>query len=134
VERRGSGGAAAVAAFGRDVRDTIPSLFVTLTPRPTVSLDEGRTGKIEWPNTFFRGRHPADRGVVVLVGVEPNYAGAPSRTSSASCGTLGAELVVTLGALLRMCRDEARAQTGAATGRCRGQAAARATSPTGSSA
>ena len=106
------GGQAATLAAGYLARlwgatkfaDIDPELFVDFqATRPTVSLDEGRTRKIEWPeNTFFRGRIPgADRDVVVLVGVEPNYRW---RTFTDIVGELardlGIELVVTLGALL----------------------------------
>ena len=42
--------------------------------RPQVSLEEGLTRKLEWPeNTFFHGPLPGvDRDAVVLLGVEPN--------------------------------------------------------------
>ena len=106
------GGQAATLAAGYLARlwgatkfaDIDPELFVDFqATRPTVSLDEGSTRKIEWPdNTFFRGRIPgADRDVVVLVGVEPNYRW---RTFTGLvvglAKELGVELVVTLGALL----------------------------------
>lgn len=71
--------------------------------RPHVSLDEGLTRHIEWPeNAFYHARIPgSDRDVVLLLGVEPNLRW---RTF---CGLvtdlakdLGVELVVTLGSLL----------------------------------
>jgi proteasome assembly chaperone (PAC2) family protein len=71
--------------------------------RPHVSLDEGLTRRIEWPeNAFYHARIPgSDRDVVLLLGVEPNLRW---RTF---CGLvldlakeLGVELVVTLGSLL----------------------------------
>ena len=42
--------------------------------RPTVSLAEGMTRRIEWPdNAFFHAHLPgSDRDVVLLLGVEPN--------------------------------------------------------------
>jgi proteasome assembly chaperone (PAC2) family protein len=71
--------------------------------RPQVSLDEGLTRKIEWPeNSFYAARlDGAERDVVLLLGVEPNLRW---RTF---CGLvidlareLDVELVVTLGSLL----------------------------------
>jgi proteasome assembly chaperone (PAC2) family protein len=71
--------------------------------RPHVSLDEGLTRRIEWPeNVFYRARVPeVGRDLVLLLGVEPNLRW---RTF---CGLvldlardLGVELVVTLGSLL----------------------------------
>jgi proteasome assembly chaperone (PAC2) family protein len=73
------------------------------TTRPHVSLDEGLTRRIDWPeNAFYHARPPgSDRDVVLLLGVEPNLRW---RTF---CGLvldlardLGVELVVTLGSLL----------------------------------
>src|SRR4029078_8426939 len=81
-----------------------PELFVDFqATRPMVSLEEGRTRRIEWPeNTFFRARIPgAGRDAIILVGVEPNYR---CRSFSALVTDLGAdlgvELAVTLGALV----------------------------------
>jgi proteasome assembly chaperone (PAC2) family protein len=71
--------------------------------RPHVSLEEGLTRRIEWPeNAFYHARIPeVGRDVVLLLGVEPNLRW---RTF---CGLvldlardLGVELVVTLGSLL----------------------------------
>jgi proteasome assembly chaperone (PAC2) family protein len=71
--------------------------------RPHVSLDEGLTRRIEWPeNVFYKARvEEVERDVVLLLGVEPNLRW---RTF---CGLvldvardLGVELVVTLGSLL----------------------------------
>jgi proteasome assembly chaperone (PAC2) family protein len=71
--------------------------------RPHVSLEEGLTRRIDWPeNAFYHARLPgSDRDVVLLLGVEPNLRW---RTF---CGLvldlardLGVELVVTLGSLL----------------------------------
>ncbi len=71
--------------------------------RPHVSLEEGLTRRIEWPeNAFYHARVPdAGRDIVLLLGVEPNLRW---RTF---CGLvldlardLGVELVVTLGSLL----------------------------------
>jgi proteasome assembly chaperone (PAC2) family protein len=71
--------------------------------RPHVSLDEGLTRRIEWPeNIFYSARVPgSDRDVVLLLGIEPNLRW---RTF---CGLvielardLDVQLVVTLGSLL----------------------------------
>src|SRR5918996_2939278 len=71
--------------------------------RPHVSLVEGLTRQIDWPdNAFFHAHVPGtDRDAVLLLGVEPNlrwrtFCGLVSGLAS----DLGVELVVTLGALL----------------------------------
>jgi predicted ATP-grasp superfamily ATP-dependent carboligase len=71
--------------------------------RPHVSLEEGLTRRIDWPeNAFLYGRIPgADRDAVLLLGVEPNmrwrtFTGLVVELAE----ELGVELVVTLGALL----------------------------------
>lgn len=106
------GGQAATLAAGYLVRlwdarkfaDIDPELFVDFqATRPTVSLEEGRTRKIEWPESaFYRGRIPGtDRDAVILVGVEPNYRWRTFTELVADLARdLGVELVVTLGALL----------------------------------
>jgi predicted ATP-grasp superfamily ATP-dependent carboligase len=71
--------------------------------RPTVSLEDGLTRKLEWPtNTFLHAPIPGlDRDAVILLGVEPNL-----RWKTYSSLVLevvqdvGVELVVTLGSLL----------------------------------
>lgn len=71
--------------------------------RPMVSLTEGVSRKLEWPeNLFFRARIPeADRDAVLLLGVEPNLRWRTfSRLVVDLAADLGVELVVTLGALL----------------------------------
>ena len=71
--------------------------------RPTVSLVEGLTRQIEWPdNALFHARLPGqERDAVLLLGVEPNLRW---RTFCdlvlGVAGELGVELVVTLGSLL----------------------------------
>jgi proteasome assembly chaperone (PAC2) family protein len=106
------GGQAATLAAGylarlweaRKFADIDPELFVDFqATRPQVSLEEGRTRRIEWPeNAFFRARIPeANRDAVILVGVEPNYRWRTFTELVADlAGDLGVELVVTLGALL----------------------------------
>jgi predicted ATP-grasp superfamily ATP-dependent carboligase len=71
--------------------------------RPHVSLVDGLTRQIEWPeNAFFHAAIPgADRDVVLLLGIEPNlrwrtFAGLIVDLAK----ELGVELVVTLGSLL----------------------------------
>jgi len=106
------GGQAATLATGylarlweaRKFADIDPELFVDFqATRPQVSLDEGRTRKIEWPeNAFFRARIPGtNRDAVLLIGVEPNYRWRTfSELVADLAADLGIELVVTLGALL----------------------------------
>jgi len=71
--------------------------------RPHVSLVEGMTRRLDWPeNAFFHAEIPGtDRDAVVLLGVEPNLRW---RTFSALvlelAQDLGVELLVTLGSLL----------------------------------
>ncbi len=106
------GGQAATLAVGylarqwsaRKFADIDPELFVDFqATRPNVSLDEGRTRRIDWPeNAFFRARIPGtERDAVLLVGVEPNYRWRTfTEIVGELAGDLGIELVVTLGALL----------------------------------
>jgi predicted ATP-grasp superfamily ATP-dependent carboligase len=71
--------------------------------RPSVSLEDGLTRKIEWPsNTFLHAPIPGlDRDAVILLGVEPNLRW---KTYTALVlelvQELEVELVVTLGSLL----------------------------------
>jgi len=106
------GGQAATLATGylaklwdaQKFADIDPELFVDFqATRPHVSLDEGQTRRIEWPeNAFFRARIPGTRrDAVLLVGVEPNYRWRTfTDLVSGLARDLGVELVVTLGALL----------------------------------
>jgi proteasome assembly chaperone (PAC2) family protein len=71
--------------------------------RPQVSLEEGVTRKLTWPeNAFFHAAVPGlDRDSVILLGTEPNlrwrtFAGLVVDLAQ----SLGVELVVTLGSLL----------------------------------
>jgi proteasome assembly chaperone (PAC2) family protein len=71
--------------------------------RPTISLDEGQTRRIDWPeNNFFAARAPtADRDLLLLDGTEPNLRWRTfAETVATTADTLGVELVVTLGALI----------------------------------
>lgn len=88
----------------RKFADIDPEHFIDFqATRPHVTLEEGRTRRIEWPeNAFYRARIPgAGRDAVLLVGVEPNYRW---RTFSEIvvdlARDLGVELFVSLGALL----------------------------------
>jgi proteasome assembly chaperone (PAC2) family protein len=106
------GGQAATLATGYLARlwdaqkfgDIDPEHFVDFqATRPHVSLDEGRTRRVEWPETaFFRARIPeANRDAVLLIGVEPNYRWRTFTDLIASLAAeFGVEMVVTLGALL----------------------------------
>ena len=71
--------------------------------RPQVSLVDGITRRIDWPETAFyhaRPRH-LDRDVVLLLGIEPNVRWrAFTELVVGHTQELGVELVVTLGALL----------------------------------
>lgn len=84
--------------------DIDPEGFVDFQAnRPHVSLDEGLTRRIEWPeNAFYHAPIPgADRDAVILLGVEPNYRWrAFTELVTGLASDLGVELVVTLGALL----------------------------------
>jgi proteasome assembly chaperone (PAC2) family protein len=71
--------------------------------RPHVSLDEGLTRRIEWPeNAFYRASIPgAGRDAVLLLGVEPSLRWQTfSKLVVDLARALGVELVVTLGSLL----------------------------------
>ncbi len=106
------GGQAATLAAGylarlwgaRKFADIDPEHFVDFqATRPHVTLDEGRTRRIEWPeNVFYRARIPGTgRDAVLLIGVEPNYRWRSFTELVADLARdLRVELVVTLGALL----------------------------------
>jgi proteasome assembly chaperone (PAC2) family protein len=71
--------------------------------RPTISMEEGRARRIDWPeNNLIAVRAPtADRDLVLLDGTEPNLRWRTfSETIATAADTLGVELVVTLGALI----------------------------------
>ncbi|HWH54820.1 MAG TPA: PAC2 family protein [Gaiellaceae bacterium] len=79
------------------------SFFDFQATRPHVSLVDGVTRQIDWPETAFYHARPRklDRDVVLLLGIEPNVRW---RTFTdlliGHAKELGVELVVTLGALL----------------------------------
>jgi proteasome assembly chaperone (PAC2) family protein len=105
----GQGATLAVGYLGRiwgaeKFADIDPEGFVDFqATRPHVSLEDGLTRRIEWPeNAFYHASIPgAERDAVLLLGVEPNM------RWRGFCGLvldlardLGVEMVVTLGSLL----------------------------------
>lgn len=71
--------------------------------RPMISLDEGQTRRIDWPeNNLYAVRVPsADRDLVLLSGTEPNLRWRTfSETIATAADALGIDMVVTLGALI----------------------------------
>ena len=106
------GGQAATVAAGFLARQWEAERFADIDPegfvdfqavRPTVTLDEGTTRRVEWPeNVFLHAAIPGlDRDAVILLGVEPNYRWrAFTDLVTELAVDLGVELVVTLGALL----------------------------------
>jgi proteasome assembly chaperone (PAC2) family protein len=71
--------------------------------RPTISLEEGQTRRIEWPaNNLIAVRVPgADRDLVLFDGTEPNLRWRTfSETIATAADALGVERVITLGALI----------------------------------
>src|SRR5213079_3605153 len=71
--------------------------------RPHVSLEDGLTRRIDWPETAFYHARPdgLDRDVVLLLGIEPNLRWRTfSELLIGLTRELGVELVITLGALL----------------------------------
>src|SRR2546430_1183966 len=87
-----------------EIADIDPEGFFDFqATRPHVSLVDGLTRQIDWPETAFYHAKPSrlDRDVVLLLGIEPNVRW---RTFSdlvvGHAQELGVELVVTLGALL----------------------------------
>jgi proteasome assembly chaperone (PAC2) family protein len=71
--------------------------------RPHVSLVDGVTRQVDWPdNAFYHAEIPGtDRDAMLLLGIEPNVRWRTFTTLVAELATdLGVELVVTLGSLL----------------------------------
>jgi predicted ATP-grasp superfamily ATP-dependent carboligase len=71
--------------------------------RPHVSLVEGQTRKIDWPdNAFYHARIPGlTRDAVLMLGIEPNVRWKTfTGLVTGLAGDLGVGLVVTLGSLL----------------------------------
>jgi proteasome assembly chaperone (PAC2) family protein len=71
--------------------------------RPTITLTEGQSRQIEWPqNNLISVRVPAaDRDLVLLDGTEPNLRWRTfSETIATAADALGVEMVITMGALI----------------------------------
>ncbi|HYJ22059.1 MAG TPA: PAC2 family protein [Solirubrobacterales bacterium] len=71
--------------------------------RPTITLTEGQTRRIEWPeNNLIAVRVPsADRDLVLLDGTEPNLRWRTfAETIATAADALGVEMVISLGALI----------------------------------
>lgn len=71
--------------------------------RPHVSLEEGLTRRIDWPETAFYHARPEglDRDIVLLLGIEPNLRWRTfTELLVGLTRELGVELMITLGALL----------------------------------
>jgi proteasome assembly chaperone (PAC2) family protein len=71
--------------------------------RPHVSLEEGLTRRIDWPETAFYHARPdgLDRDIVLLLGIEPNLRWRTFTDLVVGLARdLGIELLITLGALL----------------------------------
>jgi proteasome assembly chaperone (PAC2) family protein len=106
------GGQGATTAAAHLVRAWDAKQFAEIDPeayldfqavRPTVSLVDGETRRIDWPeNLFYHAPIPGlDRDAVILVGVEPSYRWRTfTSLVTGLAEELGVELVVTLGALL----------------------------------
>jgi proteasome assembly chaperone (PAC2) family protein len=106
------GGQGATLAAGYLARVWSAERFADIDPegfidfqanRPHVSLDEGLTRRIEWPeNAFYHARIPAtERDVVLLLGVEPSLRWQTfSKLVVDLARDLDVELLVTLGSLL----------------------------------
>ena len=106
------GGQAATLAAGYLARLWDAERFADIDPegffdfqatRPHVSLVDGITRQIDWPdNAFYHGAMPGtDRDALLLLGVEPNVRWRTFTQLVTSLATdLGVELVVTLGSLL----------------------------------
>ena len=81
-----------------------PEEFYDFTAvRPTISLSEGRTRVVEWPENAFHVAHVpgAERDLVLLQGTEPSLRWRTfNDTVVRAARELGVQMVVTLGALL----------------------------------
>jgi predicted ATP-grasp superfamily ATP-dependent carboligase len=91
--------------WGADrIADVDPEGFFDFqATRPHVSLVDGITRQIDWPETAFYQARPdrLDRDVVLLLGIEPNVRWRTFTNLVVDhAKELGVELVVTLGALL----------------------------------
>src|ERR671935_2544973 len=106
------GGQGASLAGGYLAREWQAERFADVDPetfydfqatRPMVSLEEGETRKIEWPENAFYFARPRELGrdAILLLGVEPNVRWRTFTSLIVDFAReLSVELVVTLGALL----------------------------------
>jgi proteasome assembly chaperone (PAC2) family protein len=106
------GGQGASLAAGYLARTWSAARFADIDPetffdfsstRPHVSLVDGQTRQIDWPdNAFYHASIPgADRDAVLLLGIEPNLHWRSFTELITGLATdLGVELVITLGSLL----------------------------------
>jgi proteasome assembly chaperone (PAC2) family protein len=106
------GGQGATLAAGYLAKQWGAEQFASIDPeqfydfqamRPQVSLEEGLTRKLEWPdNSFFHARIPGtDRDAVILLGTEPNLRWKTfSGLVLGLTQELGVERAVTFGSLL----------------------------------
>jgi proteasome assembly chaperone (PAC2) family protein len=106
------GGQGASLAAGFLARNWQAARFADIDPeeffdfqatRPHVSLVDGVTRQVDWPdNAFYHAEIPGtDRDAMLLLGIEPNVRWRTFTTIVAELATdLGVELVVTLGSLL----------------------------------
>ncbi len=89
---------------GRLIAHLDPEEFFDFqSTRPTITLDEGQTRRVEWPeNNLIAVEVPgADRDLILLDGTEPNLRWRTfSETISTAADTLGVEMIITLGALI----------------------------------
>lgn len=99
----------ALAAVGNSLEGELiaridpEDFFDFQSTRPTITLDEGQTRRIEWPeNNLISVSVPsADRDLVLLDGTEPNLRWRTfSETIATAADALGIEMVITLGALI----------------------------------
>ncbi len=97
-------GAAAESLDAELIAQVDPEEFFDFqTTRPTITLSEGQARHIEWPqNNIYAARVPsADRDLVLLDGTEPNLRWRTfSEAIATTADALGAEMVVTMGALI----------------------------------
>jgi proteasome assembly chaperone (PAC2) family protein len=104
--------AAASTALASVANDLEGELIASIDPeeffdfqstRPTISMDEGQTRRIDWPeNNVIAVRVPsADRDLVLFDGTEPNLRWRTfSETIATVADALGVEMVISLGALI----------------------------------
>jgi proteasome assembly chaperone (PAC2) family protein len=104
----GSASAALAAVAGSLDSELVASLdpeefFDFQANRPTISLEEGQTRRIDWPtNMLIAAEAPsAERDLLLLDGTEPNLRWRSfSEAIAGAAERMGVEMVITLGALL----------------------------------